>query len=166
VIEDRLNGVEPNTPGIPMAATASKYDQDFYAWTQEQARLLRNGRFDALDLTHLIEELEDLGKREKRSLASHLAVLLGHLLKWQYQADYPHKKSWRATINTQRRAVAKLLQENPTLCAQLPGFIADAYADGVDLAVAEPPLDYDSFPQSCPWSEQQILDDFWPASDK
>ncbi len=138
------------------------YDTDFYAWTQEQARLLRTGRFDALDLTHLIEEIEDLGKREKRSLSSHLAVLLGHLLKWQYQPDYPHKKSWRATINTQRRAVAKLLRDNPSLHSQLAEFIADAYPDGVDLAVAETPHDYDIFPENCPWTPEQILGNFWP----
>ena len=87
------------------------YDTDFYAWTQEQVRLLRTRRFEALDLTHLIEEIEDLGKREMRSLISHLAVLLGHLPKWMYEPAYPHRKSWRATINTQRRAVAKLLRE-------------------------------------------------------
>jgi hypothetical protein len=109
-----------------MTATANQYNEDFYAWTREQARLLRNGRFDALDLTHLIEELEDLGKREKRSLSSHLGVLLGHLLKWRYQSDYPHKKSWRATINTQRRAVTKLLQDNLSLRPRLADFIADS----------------------------------------
>lgn len=138
------------------------YDTDFYAWTQEQVRLLRTGRFEALDLTHLIEEIEDLGKRERRSLTSHLAVLLGHLLKWQYQPAYPHRKSWRATINTQRRAVAKLLHDNPSLRSPLAEFIADAYPDGVDLAVAETPLDYDVFPETCPWSEEQVLGDFWP----
>jgi hypothetical protein len=143
----------------------TKYDTDFYAWTQEQVRLLRNGRLEALDLTHLIEEIEDLGKREKRSVASHLAVLLGHLLKWRYQPAYPHKKSWRATINTQRRAVLKLLRDNPSLCPQLPEFIADAYPDAIDLAVAETPLDYEVFPKTCPWTEQEILGDFWPEAE-
>jgi hypothetical protein len=146
-----------------MAKSTIDYDQDFYAWTQEQTRLLKAGRFEALDITHLIEEIEDLGRREKRSVASHLAVLLGHLLKWRYQPDYPHKKSWRATINTQRRAIAKLLRENPSLRPQVSAFIIDAYPDGVDLAVAESPLDYEAFPGRCPWTEEQALEDFWPT---
>lgn len=145
-----------------MATTTYTYDTDFYAWTQEQARLLREGQFDALDLMHLSEELEDLGKREKRSLNSHLAILLGHLLKWRYQPDSPHRKSWHATITIQRRAVAKLLRDNPSLKPQVAGFVADAYPDGIDLAVAETPLDYDAFPKTCPWTEYQILGDFWP----
>ena len=142
--------------------TTLTYDKDFCAWTEEQAQLLRAGRFHALDLTHLIEEIEDLGKREKRALTSHLAVLLGHLLKWRYQPEYPHRKSWRATINTQRRAVMKLLRDNPSLRSRLAEFIAEAYLDGVDLAVAETPLDYGAFPEHCPWTENQVLDDCWP----
>lgn len=149
-----------------MATTRSRYETDFYAWIQEQVRLLRTGRLDALDIAHLIEEIEDLGKREKRSLSSHLSVLLGHLLKWQYQSDHPHKKSWRATINTQRRAVEKLLRDNPSFRPQLSEFLTDAYPDAVDLAVAETPLDYEAFPPTCPWAEQQVLGDYWPKSVK
>ena len=70
----------------------------------------------------------------------------------------------RTTINTQCRAVAKLLRDNPSLRSQLAEFIADAYPDGVDLAVAETPLDYDVFPKTCPWSEAQILEDCWPEA--
>jgi len=66
------------------------YDQDFFAWSQEQARLLRSGRFSQLDVTHLVEEIGDLGKRERRALESRLAVLIGYLLKWRYQPDYPN----------------------------------------------------------------------------
>lgn len=145
-----------------MARPSTTYDTDFYAWVQEQARLLSTREFDQLDLTHLIEEIEDLGRREKRSCSSHLAVLLGHLLKWQYQPEYPYKKSWRATINTQRRALAKLLRENPSLRPQLPAYLTDAFLDGLDLAVAETPLDYEAFPARCPWTIEQILGDFWP----
>jgi hypothetical protein len=140
----------------------SRYDTDFYAWTEEQVHLLRTRRFDALDLTHLIEEIDDLGKREKRSLSSHLAVLLGHLLKWHCQPDYSYKKSWRATIRTQRRALGKLLRDNPSLGPLLTDMIVEAYPDALDLVVAETPLDYPALPQTCPWTEEQILGDFWP----
>jgi len=142
------------------------YDQDFFAWSQEQARLLRSGRFSQLDVTHLVEEIGDLGKRERRALESRLAVLIGHLLKWRYQPDYPNRKSWRATINTQRRAVTRLLDENPSLRTDLEKTIAEAYPDAVDLAVAETPFDYDSFPKSCLWDEEQILKDYWPIADR
>ncbi|MCB2263024.1 MAG: DUF29 domain-containing protein [Candidatus Thiosymbion ectosymbiont of Robbea hypermnestra] len=139
------------------------YDQDFFAWSQEQARLLRSRHFSRLDIGHLTEEIEDLGKRERRALESRLAVLMGHLLKWRYQPDYPNRKSWRATINTQRRSVAKLLDENPSFRAELGKVIAEAYPDALDLAVAETPFDYDAFPESCPWDQAQILKDYWPV---
>lgn len=139
------------------------YETDFYAWSDEQARLLRGERYTELDITHLAEEVEDLGKRERRALESRLAVLIGHLLKWRFQTDYPYRKSWRATINTQRRSIQRLLVENPSLGEQLDRLIESAYPDAVDLAVAETPLDYDAFPESCPWSRDLILGDHWPA---
>ena len=142
----------------------TNYETDFYAWSNEQAALLRGGRFSQLDITHLAEEIEDLGKRERRALQSRLGVLLGHLLKWRYQGDYPYRKSWRATINTQRRSIAKLLDENPSLRSWLVETVPDAYADARDLAVAETPFDYDAFPTSCPWTLEEMLDDYWPEA--
>lgn len=142
---------------------STDYDSDFFAWSREQADLLRSGSFAQLDLQHVIEEIEDLGKRERRALESRLAVLLGHLLKWQYQPDYPNRKSWRATINTQRRAIARLLNENPSFRQSLNRVIEEAYPDALDLAVAETPFDYDVFPADCPWAEEQILTDYWPG---
>ena len=139
------------------------YDHDFCVWSSEQARLLRDGQFSLLDITHLAEEIEDLGKRERRALESRLVVLLGHLLKWKYQSDYPNRKSWRATINTQRRSITKLLSENPSLQSQLSQFIADAYPGAVDLAVAETPFDYEVFPDHCPWDPEQVLGAHWPT---
>ncbi|NBC11834.1 MAG: DUF29 family protein, partial [Gammaproteobacteria bacterium] len=127
-------------------------------------RLLRAGRFSRLDVEHVAEEIEDLGKRERRALQSRLGVLLGHLLKWRCQPDYPNRKSWRATINTQRRSLAQLLDENPSLRAGLEQVIERAYADGLDLAVAETPLDYDAFPKCCPWSVEEILGHHWPEA--
>lgn len=141
---------------------STDYDTDFHAWAQEQAGLLRAGRFSQLDIDHVAEEIEDLGKRERRALQSRLGVLRGHLLTWRYQPEYANRKSWRATINAQRRSLAQLLGENPSLRAGLPQVIDRAYADGLDLAVAETPLDYGAFPATCPWSGDEILGDHWP----
>jgi hypothetical protein len=144
---------------------STDYDADFFAWANEQAELLRAGRFSQLDVDHIAEEIEDLGKRERRALQGRLGVLLGHLLKWRYQSDYPYRKSWRATINTQRRALRQLLDENPSLKASLEDVMERAYADGVDLAVAETPLDYDAFPPTCPWTPDEAIDEHWPGGE-
>jgi hypothetical protein len=142
---------------------STDYDQDFVAWSQEQARLLRSRQLSRLDVEHLAEEIEDLGKRERRALASRLGVLMGHLLKWQAQPEYPSRKSWRANINTQRRAIRKLLDDNPSLRGQLDALVAEAYPDALDLAVAETPFDYEAFPPSCPWSSGQVLSETLPV---
>jgi hypothetical protein len=141
------------------------YERDFYAWTHQQAELLRQGRLGELDTEHLIEELNDLGSSQERALEHRLGVLLGHLLKWQYQPDYPGRKSWRATINEQRRAIDKLLRKNPSLKTLLAEAIPDGYAQGVNIVVAETPLDYDALPAICPYREDEILGDWWPGAD-
>lgn len=85
-----------------------RYETDVVAWANEQARFIRAGQFDLLDLEHIAEEIEDVGKSEQRELASRIAVLLAHLLKWQYQPDR-RGASWRATIRTQRNLIEKRL---------------------------------------------------------
>lgn len=140
------------------------YEKDFAAWTRAQARRLRDGRFGELDIEHLIEEIEDLGASERRALESRLGVLLGHLLKWKFQPDYPHRKSWRATIREQRRQIRRLLERNPSLKATLNETVADSYQTGVNIVVADTPLDDADLPDTCPFTVEQALDaDFWPA---
>ena len=85
------------------------YDADFYAWTQEQAKLLRQQKWESVDIANLIEEIETLGRQERRELKNRLGILLGHLLKWQYQPEL-RGNSWLATIREQRREVETLLQ--------------------------------------------------------
>lgn len=86
----------------------SSYEQDFYRWTQEQASLLREGRLSAIDVDHLIEELETMDARERRELTNRLRVLLAHLLTWRYQPGR-RSRSWRATIDEQRLSLDDLL---------------------------------------------------------
>jgi hypothetical protein len=95
-----------------------RYENDIVAWANEQARLLRAGRFDLLDLEHLAEEIEDVGRSEQRELASRMAVLLAHLLKWQNQTER-RGNSWQRTIKEQRRGIHYRLDETPSLKAKL-----------------------------------------------
>jgi hypothetical protein len=140
------------------------YDQDFYAWANEQAGLLRDGRLAEADIEHIAEEIESLGKSEKRELVSRLTVLLLHLLKWQFQ---PRRAgaSWEATIRVQRRNLAVHMEDNPSLESMLSQAVEQAYGNAVIEAGAETGLPDATFPQSCPWSYEQMTDpDFWPAS--
>jgi hypothetical protein len=141
------------------------YDSDFYAWANEQAALLRAGNLDAADIEHIAEEIESMGKTEKRELISRLTVLLLHLLKWRYQ---PARRgaSWEATILVQRRTLATHLVDNPSLKAMLPGAIDDAYGNAILEARAETGLDLSTFPAACPWTVGQVFNaEFWPEVD-
>ncbi|WP_155007415.1 DUF29 domain-containing protein [Klebsiella variicola] len=141
---------------------ATHYDTDYYGWTQEQAELLRNGRLSELDTQNLLEEIEAMGRSERRELESRLEKLFMHLLKWQYQSDR-QTRSWKLTIEEQRRKAVRVLTENPSLKHRLPEIIADAYGDAVISAERETNIRRTVFPATCPWSFEQALDDtFWP----
>ncbi len=145
-----------------MSANLHSYDDDIIAWANEQARLLREGQFSKLDIEHIAEEIEDVGKSEKRELRNRMAVLLAHLLKWQYQTGY-RGGSWQRTIREQRRGVLGCLKETPSLKNDLDqsDWWVWVWADAVNLAVKETGLD--CFPESCPWDFEQIMDtNFWP----
>jgi len=138
------------------------YDQDFYSWTRQQANLLRQRQFEQLDLSHLVEELEDLGNRHYDQLESRLMQLVAHLLKWQVQHG-KRTNSWRATIRVQRTAIAKLLRRNPGLKPRLEEALVESWSEARDLAIAETDLPDEQFPLSSPFSVEQVLSpDFWP----
>jgi len=140
----------------------SLYDRDFYAWASEQAALLRAGRLAEADLENIAEEIESMGRSEKRELVSRLKVLLVHLLKWRFEPGL-RGNSWRLSIEEQRRAVANHLAESPSLKARLPDALASAYADAVLAAERETGLARNTFPSACPWTYEQIMDAaFWP----
>lgn len=141
---------------------AHTYERDFYAWTTEQAALLRARRLSEADVEHIAEEIETLGRVEKRELVNRLAVLLLHLIKWAYQPER-RGKSWRLTVEEQRRQLTRRLRDNPSLRAGLDEALADAYGDAVLRAERETDLPRDLFPWSCPYSFEQVMDDgFWP----
>lgn len=137
--------------------TLSLYDTDFYGWTQEQVSLLKKKQWNLVDVEHLIEEIESLGRQERQELVNCLAVLLAHLLKWQYQPEM-RSRSWQATLREQRRKITKLMQQNPSLQPYLPEAIQEGYEDALDLAVRETGLSYETFPEDCPYAFEQAID--------
>jgi hypothetical protein len=146
-----------------MPRNAAAYDEDFYAWTLEQARLLRSGEFSQLDIDNIAEELESMGRSDKREIESRLEVLLMHLLKWQVQVQF-RSPGWSGTIREQRRRIAKLLRESPSLRPVIGALIAEAYAEGREKAAGETGLSEAMFPADCPFTPEQILAaDFLPG---
>ena len=142
----------------------STYDSDFYAWAMEQAALIRAGNLAAVDLEHVAEEIESMGKTEKKELINRLAILLLHLLKWQFQPSN-RGSSWRRTILEQRRQLQRHMADNPSLKSKLPEALADAYGDAVIAAVDETGLPDSAFPAACPWSYDRAMDgSFWPEA--
>lgn len=149
---------------------SSLYRNDYSAWARRTADLLRGGRYLELDVEHLLEELSDMGRSERRELQSRLLVLLAHLLKWEYQQRLLSARwqefegrSWRSTIVEQRKQLAVLLRQTPGLKALIADAIAETYPDAVDLASRETGLPPETFPPSCPYPPDQLLDqDFLP----
>lgn len=141
---------------------ASLYEKDFYQWTIEQSQNLRFGNFDGLDLQNLAEEIESLGRQEKRELENRLSVLIGHLLKWQYQQE-KRTRSWQITINGQRREIKRLLADNPSLKSYLDKAREQGFVSGLDLVLSETPLKKKELPYECPYTIEQIFDYSFPV---
>jgi hypothetical protein len=138
------------------------YDRDIVAWAREQARQLRAGRFDLLDIEHLAEEIEDVGRSEQRELASRMTVLLAHLLKWRYQPDR-RGVSGQVTLSGQRERLLRRLEKTPSLKAVLsdPDWWADAWLDARIEAAKETGGEIQRFPAACPWTVEQVLGEGW-----
>jgi hypothetical protein len=143
----------------------TSYQVDVIAWANEQAALIRMGKFDQLDLEHIAEEIEDVGKSEQRELESRMAVLLAHLLKWEYQPDR-QGKSWQSTIKLQRKRVLRAITKTPSLKVSLSDkdWVDDAWTDAVVQAAKETGIDIDTFPETCMWCMDDVLEDGWLPS--
>jgi hypothetical protein len=144
--------------GKAMPTGGALYEADELAWVEEQVALLRAGRFGELDLPNLIEELEEMARRYRREFSSRLVVLIGHLLKMRAQ---PRRitRSWRVSVLEQRRSIAALLDDSPSLRREIPERIAKAYPDAVKLAAAETGLPRSEFPKALPFTPEEILVD-------
>lgn len=141
----------------------SSYEMDLYLWTQEQAALLRAGRRYDIDLHHLAEEIDSVGGSQKSEIRSRLAILLQHLLKWEFQPK-KRKYGWRSSIVEQRLQIAGLLDLSPSLRAWPEAALAKAYVLARVRAAEETGLDERSFPEDCPYSLEQVMKDgFYPG---
>ena len=147
-----------------MDTSTKLYEQDFYRWTQEQAALLEARQFEALDMANLVEEITSLGISQKHALGSHLKTLVLHLLKRHYQPSGRQTgHSWRSSIYNARDDIAVILEDSPSLRREVPGLLTRRYPAVRLLAHDATSLPLATFPQECPWTAEQILDDdFWP----
>jgi len=139
-----------------MVRNAVDYEDDFYAWTVEQARLLRLGELSEIDAANIAEEIESMGRSDRRAIESRLTVLLSHLLKWRAQPA-ARSTSWSGTIREQRRQIEKLVRESPSLRPFVEAALAEAYADAREDAAEEAGLPETAFPAECPFSPEEVL---------
>jgi Domain of unknown function DUF29 len=138
------------------------YEQDYHRWLEITAQLIRSGDTNALDWANLLDEIEDMGKSEKRSLYSNLKILLLHLLKYRYQSD-KRSTSWKASIVEHRQRIHRSLQESPSLKPYLNEIPAEVYRDAKALAIVETGLDETIWPTELPFSLEDILqEDYFP----
>lgn len=138
------------------------YERDFYGWLMQNAKLMREGNFAEIDAGNIAEELESMGKSEKRELISRLAILLAHLLKWQFQ---PTKRStsWKNTIAVRRIDIYGLLEDSPSLRHEIEEKTSMAYEKAMLGAENETGIEKACFPEQCPFTLDQMLDqNFFP----
>ena len=139
-----------------MPRNSADYKEDFYAWTVEQAKLLRSGDFPAIDADNIAEEIESVGRSDRRELKSRLVVLIMHLLKWRHQPA-ARSRSWSAPIDEQRLQSQGVLNESPSLRPTAAAMIQEAYSIARARAIAETGLSDEAFPEACPFTPEQVL---------
>ncbi|MGV2830318.1 DUF29 domain-containing protein [Myxosarcina sp. GI1(2024)] len=137
--------------------TADLYNHDYYLWLTHTAQLIKEGRFSEIDVSNLIEEIEDMGRSEKRAVKSNLIVLLLHLLKYKYQPA-KSSNSWRATIREHRRRLRDMFQESPSLKPYFTQIFEKCYQDSREQAADETGLPLDILPTSSPFTPSEVLD--------
>lgn len=142
--------------------TYKEYENDFYAWTIHNAQLLREGKLSEVDIEHVAEEIESMGKSERRELINRLAVLIAHLLKWKFQPER-RSNSWKYTIEEQRDEVIELLEESPSLKYEIQDKLNRAYRKATLWAATEMGVNKSIFEDECPFNLENILNkDFYP----
>jgi hypothetical protein len=133
------------------------YETDYLKWIETTVEKLRLQEYSSVDWENLIEEIEDMGRSERKSLKSNLIVVLTHLLKWQYQPEF-RSGSWKGSIVEHRRRIRDSLKESPSLKPYLQEVFAECYSDAVEWASAETELPVETFPGECPYTSAEVLD--------
>jgi hypothetical protein len=147
---------------IDLHPPLASMDEDYALWCAQQGALLRAGRFGALDRENVAEEIESLGRSDKREIESRLRKLLTHLLNYQFQAAQ-RSNSWRATIRDQRRGIRKLVDESPSLASYPSAQLSEEYEAARWEAVEDTGLSEHVFSAHCPFTIEQVLDpDYLP----
>jgi len=136
---------------------ATLYDRDYYLWLATTSKLLRQGNLQGLDITNLAEEIEDMGRSEKRAIESNLRVLLMHLLKYKYQPG-KRSSSWKSTIREHRKRLQKAFRDSPSLRRYVEDVFDESYQDARELAADETEMEIDRFPETSPFSLEKTLD--------
>ncbi|MGF1602195.1 MAG: DUF29 domain-containing protein [Thermosynechococcaceae cyanobacterium] len=143
---------------------ADLYETDFVEWIEQATDLLKQGKFNELDIENLIEEVGDLGRRDRRALCSNLEIVLLHLLKWEFQSEQ-RSNSWRGSIREHRRRIARICKDSPSLNNYLKQEYLDCYAEARLQAADETGLSLETFPVKCPYTVEQVLhSEFLPAA--
>ena len=135
----------------------SLYERDYCQWVEQQVRLLREGRLHELDITNLVDEIEDLGINRKHAVTSNLVVVLNHLLKHQFQPRR-RSRSWLASIAEHRRRLRKEFQHAPSLRGYAREEFEECYQDARRQALIETGLAPDALPHTPPYTLEQSLD--------
>jgi hypothetical protein len=133
------------------------YEADYLKWIETTVEKLRVRDYSSVDWENLIEEIEDMGRSERKSLKSNLIIVLTHLLKWQYQPEF-RSGSWKGSIVEHRRRIRDALKDSPSLKPYLQEVFAECYLDAVELASAETELPVETFPSECPYTSAEVLD--------
>ena len=142
--------------------TTNLYDRDYYLWLQQTAQLIKEGKFSEVDAANLIEEIEDMGRSEKRAVKSNLVILLLHLLKYKYQPD-KRTNSWKASIREHRRRLRDDFKVSPSLKRYFAEVFNECYQDAREQAADETGLAINTFPIKCPFAPSETLDsDYLP----
>ena len=139
-----------------------KHEKDFYGWAVANVALLKQGRFNEVDIENVIEEIDALGRAEENELVNRLSLIIAHLLKWQYQATL-RGHSWLYTIREQRKQAKNHFEDNPSLKSKLDKVLLRAYDIAISRAATETGLEEKTFPLECPYTFDQIIDkEFYP----
>lgn len=147
------------TPSLPLTTNnlSTLYEQDYYLWLEATAQILRQGQLSALDVANLLEEIEDMGKSEKRAVYSNLKILLLHILKYSYQSE-KRSNSWSASIVEHRQRIKKALKESPSLQPYFAEIFNECYQEARELAAAETGMAIEEFPVESLFTAEETLD--------